>query len=106
MRILLVTAVAIATLGGCTTPTLSIEENSVIPDESLVEAYAYAEQCLGAEEEENITPFSPETRSCVDDMFILYAEANYTVVESGPDGRPSVICQSDSIDEINDCMAI
>ena len=109
--------VALLSIGGCSTSQLTVREDSVIPDSLLSEAYKYTEVCIAGKtdkldgktvlDESNIGFDEIEIiGDCMDDMFILYANTNYTVFDKDVDGNSQAICSSDSIDDINRCLSL
>ncbi len=115
MKTILITTLALISIGGCSSLQLGVREDSVIPTEDLAEAYQYANQCISITKEKvrESDQFGQELPQavidkvidgCTDNMFILYAKAQYTVVEKGIYGEPTTICSEETIDGVNRCL--
>lgn len=112
MRILFGIFIIITAIGGCSSTKLTVREESVIPTNKLSDAYSFANECVavgGVEED-----FIPEVgntaegdekqylmNSCLDNMFILYGEAEYAILESDSNGKFRTIYSSANIVDIN-----
>lgn len=104
MRILLIAALSLSFLGACTSTELAIEETSVIPDNHLVVSQKYMDSCLVAYSSDDTISRGEAISLCSDDVFILYGEAHYRVLESGADGQRVEICDGTTIKSINNCI--
>lgn len=116
LRVLWFTMATLA-ITSCSSTTLAIQEDSHIPESSLEQAYAYVDGCVERKSKALINSDVRYTNNggiiperdeailevCTDNMFILFAESEYSVVESGKNGVPHVICAG-SADKVEHCL--
>lgn len=116
MRILFGIFIILTAIGGCSSTTLTVREENVIPTNKLSEAYSFANECVASGDvaedflpdldgsDEDDTEYL--VQGCMDDMFIIYGEAKYSVMESNGNGKFKVIYTSANIVDINTYLAL